>query len=338
MSHRSRRPVGRWLECLTVAVLIAAGQVPGTAEGAADAQPLHAISICILPFYTATSHASLDADLAPLLESDLAREPWVEVIPTKTVYEVCYAVQPPPWFVRGYWERGSGPSDAEVFVGLREHLLPRAWARFPADYYVMGRVISTGTRKNVVVEVTEGRSRRKAVLRSSRKAETPEGVPEALEQIASEIVSFLEPLWSIRNLEEIRKQYLARRCSLESAVRKAQAQADARPELLSLRVLLLSLYEENVETYGAQAAETSARIVEGWDTRDEAVTPLLERLGTDPFLVLCREQAKRGDWSGVEATCRLGMDKNPLRSTEYEKVRLQAQKNGESGRQVKEED
>lgn len=334
MTRRGKGRRGIWTGCLALVLLLAGAEV---AEGAAGSPPLHVIKICILPFYTSTSGAYPDADLAPLLEADLSREPWLEVIPTKTVYEVYYSVEPQPWLVKGYWERGRGPADAEVFVGLREHLLPRAWARFPADYYVMGRVISTGTRKTVVVEVTEKGTRREALFRSSKKAEREEQIPEALGQVASEIVAFLASRWSVRNLEEVRKEYLSRLCSLESAVKDAEEQVDAHPDLLALRVILLSLYEEDAETYGAQATDTAACIVDRWDTRDGAVTELVEKLGVDPFLVLCREQARRGDPSGAEA-CRLGMEKYPLRSAEYEKLWLEAQQGrGPAQKQAQEE-
>ena len=327
MSLRAKGQGGLWTGCLGAFLLLAGPQGAEAAEGAPGSRPLHVITICILPFYTSMSGPYLDADLAPLLEADLSRQPWLEVIPTKTVYEVCYSVQPQPWLVNGQWERGVGPADAEVYVGLRERLLPRARARFPADYYVMSRVISTGVRETVVVEVMEKGARREAVFRSSEQAETAEQIPEAIERVASEIVSFLEPGWSIRNLEEIRKQYLARLCSLASAVRKAEEQVDAHPGILSLRVLLLSLYEEDVATYAAQAADTAARIVDGWDTCDRQVTGLVEKLEVDPFLVLCREQAKAGSPSGADA-CRLGMEKYPLRAAEYEKLWLQKQKDG----------
>jgi len=294
-------------------------------EGATDSQPSYVISICILPFYTSTSRANWDTGLAPLLEADLATQPWLKLIPTKTVYEVCYEMQPQPWLVKGFWEQGRAPSDAEVFVGLRQHLLPRVSALLPADYYVWGRVISTGARKSIVVEVTEHRTRREPVLRSTKQAETEEGIPQALEHVAEEIVAFLEPGWLVRNLEETRKQVLAQLISLQTAVKKAEEHVKAHPETLALRVLLLSLYEENEEKYGSQARDAAADVVQAWDGSDKDVTGLAEKLGVDPFLVLCREQAKGNDWSGVQETCRLGQERYPLRSAEYEKWRLRAQ-------------
>jgi hypothetical protein len=282
------------------------------------------IRVCILPFYTSTAQASWDSDLAPLLESALSGRPWLEVVPTRTVYELCYEVQPQPWAVRGFWGPGYTPTDAEVFVTLRQRLLPRVRARFPADYYLWGRVITTGARKSIVVEVTERRTRTEPVLKASTLAETAEGLPEAVEEVAAEIVAFLQPRWLVADLEETRKEYLAQICSLPAAVKKAEEQVKAYPELLVLRVVLLSLYEEDTDAYGEEARKTAVTIAQAWDARDKNVTGLAEKLGVDPFLILCREEAKRGDWSGVENASRLGQERYPLRSAEYEKWQRRA--------------
>lgn len=313
--------------CLAVFFCLAWGAGTVAAEGATGySRSSDAIRICILPFYTSTVRASWDSNLGPLLEGALSRHPWMKVVPTRTVYDLCYEVQPQPWLVRGFWEEGRAPTDAEVFVGLRQRLLPRVKARFPADYYVWGRVITTGVRKTVFVEVTESRTRKETVLTSTRQAETAEAIPEALEEVAAEIAAFLEPGWLVANLEETRKEYLAQICSLSAAVKKAEEQVEAYPEMVALGVVLLSLYEENKEAYGKQAREKAADIAQAWDAQDKDVTGLAEKLGVDPFLILCREQAKGGDWSGVLETCRLGMEKYPLRSAKYEKWRLRAEK------------
>ena len=106
--------------------------------------PSDVVRVCILPFYLYASRASLDADLGPLLEADLSGIPWLELIPAKTVYEEVYELQPEPWFVNGFWGGDPGTRDAEVYVWLRQRLLQRARSRFPSDYYIVGRVISTG--------------------------------------------------------------------------------------------------------------------------------------------------------------------------------------------------
>ena len=64
---------------------------------------------------------------------------------------------------------------------------------------------------------------------------------------SAEILDFLEPRWSIRYLEEVRKQYLAQVRSLEGAVLESEEQVKAHPETVALRVVLLSLYEEDRE-------------------------------------------------------------------------------------------
>ena len=323
--------------CLVIVFCLAWGGALEKGKGTAYSEPSDVISICILPFYTPTSRPYWDTDLSPLLEADLAKHPWLKLIPSRTVYEVCYEVQPPPWLVRGYWEQDRTLTDAEVFVGLRHQLLPRVSSRLPADYYVWGRVVSTGARRSIVVEVTEDRIRREPVLRSAKQAQTVEAIPEALEQVADEIVAFLEPGWLVRTLEESRKRYLAQLVSLDSAVRQAEEQVKAHPEILALRVLLLSLYGENEEDYGNRARDAAADVIRVWDASDKEATGLADKLGVDPFLVLCRQQAKANDWSGVLETCRLGKEKVPLRSTEFDKWRLRAQDHLDAKQQQKED-
>jgi len=294
------------------------------ALAANESRPPHVIRMCILPFYTSASRASLDSDLGPLLEAGLSGNRWLELIPAKKVYEWTYELQPQPWLVKGIWEEGSDARDAEVFFWLRKRLLQKSRARFPADYQAIGRVISTGMRKTLVIEVIESGHSRNAVFTSTQGAESAEGIPEAMTRAAGEILDFLEPRWSVRYLKEVRKQYLAQLCSLEWAIRESEEQLEAHPETVALRVLLLSLYEEDRDRYARLAKNTAVELIHAWDTRDEDARRLTERLGVDPFMVLCREQAKEGDWPGVRETCELGRQKNPLGSAEYDDCQLRA--------------
>ncbi len=294
------------------------------ALAATESRAPYVIRMCILPFYTSASRASLDSDLGPLLEAGLAGNRWLELIPAKKVYEWTYELQPQPWLVKGIWEEGRDARDAEVFFWFRKRLLQKARARFPADYQAIGRVISTGMRKTLVIEIIESGHSRKAVFTSTQGADRAEGIPEAMTRASAEILDFLEPRGSVRYLKEVRKQYLAQIRSLEGAVRESEEQVKAHPETVALRVVLLSLYEEDRHRYAGLAKYTAVELIRLWDTRDEDEKRLTERLGVDPFLVLCREQAREGDWSGVQETCRLGQERNPLRSAEYEKWRLRA--------------
>jgi hypothetical protein len=294
------------------------------AYAATESSPPYVIRMCILPFYTSASRASLDSDLGPLLEAGLSGNRWLELIPAKKVYEWTYELQPQPWLVRGFWEEGSDARDAEVFFWLRKRLLQKSWARFPADYQTIGRVISTGMRKTLVIEIMESGHSRNAVFTSTQGADRAEGIPEAMTRASAEILDFLEPRWSVRYLEEVRKQYLAQMRSLEGAIRESEEQVKAHPEAAALRVVLLSLYEEDRDRYAGLARNTAVELIRLWEARGEDARRLTERLGVDPFLVLCREQAREEDWSGVEETCRLACERNPLRSAEYDKWRLRA--------------
>jgi len=296
------------------------------AHAATESRPPYVIRMCILPFYTSASRASLDSDLGPLLEAGLSGNRWLELIPAKKVYEWTYELQAQPWLVKGFWEEGSDARNAEVFFWLRKRLLQKSWARFPADYQAIGRVISTGMRKTLVIEIMESGHSRNAVFTSTQGADRAEGLPEAMTRASAEILDFLEPRWSVRYLEQVRKQYLAQMRSLEGAIRESEEQVKAHPETAALRVVLLSLYEEDRDRYAGLARNTAVELIRLWDARGEDEIRLTETLGVDPFLVLCREQAREEDWPGVEETCRLASEKNPLRSAEYDKWRLRATK------------
>ena len=283
-----------------------------------------AIRMCILPFYTSPSRASLDSDLGPLLEAGLSGNRWLELIPAKKVYEWTYELQPQPWLVKGIWEEGGDVRDAEAFFWLRKRLLQKSRARFPADYQAIGRVISTGTRKTLVIEIIESGHSRHAVFTSTQGADRAEGIPDAMMRASVEILDFLEPRWSVRYLEEVRKEYLGQMRSLDWAVRESEEQVKAHPETVALRVVLLSLYEEDEDRYGGIAKKTAVELIRMWDARHEDEKQLTQRLAVDPFLVLCRELAREGDWAGVEETCRLGRERNPLGSVEYDEWQLRA--------------
>ncbi|MGW8322634.1 MAG: hypothetical protein ACWGSD_13870 [Thermodesulfobacteriota bacterium] len=100
-------------------------------------------------------------------------------------------------------------------------------------------------RKPLVIEIMESGHSRNAVFTSTQGADRAEGLPEAMTCASEEILDFLEPRWSIRYLEEVRKQYLAQMRSLEGAIRESEEQVKAHPETAALRVVLLSLYEED---------------------------------------------------------------------------------------------
>ena len=76
--------------------------------------------------------------------------------------------------------------------------------------------------------------------------------------------------------------------------------------------------------YAGLAKDTAVELIRLWDVRGENDKRLAQRLGVHPFLVLCREQAREGDWSGVRETCRLGRERNPLCSVEYDEWQLRA--------------
>jgi hypothetical protein len=274
--------------------------------------------MCILPFYTSTSRARLDSDLGPLLEAGLSGRKWLELIPAKKVYEWTYELQPQPWLVKGIWNEGWGDRDAEVFFWFRKNLTQKARARFPADYQAIGRVISTGMRRTLVIEVIESGHRREAVFTTTQDAVSPEGIPDAIRRASGEILDYLEPRWAVRYVQEIRKQYMAQLRSLDGAVREAEEQVKAHPDTIELRVLLMSLYEEDQTSYASTGKETAVELVRVWETLDRAEKGLAQKLAVDPFLYLCQVRAAEGDWLGVREASRLGRERNPLRSAEYD--------------------
>jgi hypothetical protein len=325
MHRTAKRRVTLVAESLIVLLLLEWTLAMAAVEGAADSGPAYKIRMCILPFYTPAAGSPVDEDLAPLLESALSANGRLELIPPKIVYEVCRDIEQDPWLVKGLWEQGGDPQNAEAYFWLRNRWLQRARARFPADYYVSGRVIWTGTRQTVVVDVTEPGPRHEAVFSTAREAVTAEALPEALGQVAADIGGFLEPRWVRGYLEEVRKRYLAQLWSLDAALKETKRHADAHPGILSLRLFLLSLYEEDPQTYGARARQTATEVVRDWDAGDEEIRHYVQKLGVDPFLVLCREQARQGDWASVLETCQLGLEKYPLGAPEYRRWQDRAQ-------------
>ena len=208
--------------------------------------------------------------------------------------------------------------------GSAKRLLQKSRARFPVDYQAIGRVISTGMRKTLVIEIIESGHSRQAVFTSTQGADRPEGIPEAMTLAAEEILDFLEPRWSVRYLEEVRKQYLAQVRSLEAAVRESEEQVKAHPETVALRVVLLSLYEEDRDRYAGLARDTAVELIRLWDARHEDEKRLTQRLGVDPFLVLCREQAREERLVRRPGDLSTRLERNPLGSSEYDKWRLRA--------------
>ena len=135
---------------------------------------------------------------------------------------------------------------------------------------------------------------------------------------SGEILDYLEPRWAVRYVQEVRKQYMAQMRSLEGAVKEAEEQVKAHPETVALRIVLLSLYDEEPETYAGAGKQTAAELIRAWETLDRTEMGLAHRLTVDPFLFLCQVQATEGDWLGVRETSRLGRERNPLRSAEYD--------------------
>jgi hypothetical protein len=266
----------------------------------------------------------VSSDLSPLLEASLCQEPWIRLISARTVYERVYKLD--PWLAKGIWEDSEERGSAEVYFQLRERWIRRTGARLPAEYVILGRVIPTGERKNFIFEVLRSAPPPEVLFRTSRATERDEEIPEAVDQIAGEIQGYLQLPWSRRYMEGILRKYLAQLCSLEVAVREAEQQVLAHPENLVFRLLLLTLCVEKPGAYGGRILEEAAHVVRSLDPWDEALNRLIGELGTDPFLILCQELARRNDWQGVLRTSFLGMEKHPLGAGAYRKWQARAER------------
>jgi hypothetical protein len=275
--------------------------------------------VCILPIFDTGTDPVPRADLAPLLEAYLAKDPWLEIIPSRKVYERLYEVEGDPWLVKGVWEDRRRPAEAESYTWLYERWLLKAKVRFPSDYYIVCEILSTGTRRNVVARLVSGTRPEQTVFTSLGDAATEEGIPAALEKTAAEIRGFLVQERSQSALREIRRRYLAQLLPLPAAVEEAEEALAARPESNELRILLLSFYAEDRSAYGDRLLKLAGEIARAWEGMEPGARQMSYELGIDPFLVLCEEQERRGDWHGVLDTARMGMQRHPLRSSEYER-------------------
>jgi hypothetical protein len=287
--------------------------------------------LCILPFYDTAFGTLVRSDLGSLLEAYLAKSPWLELVPAGRVYEKTYEVEGDPWLVKGIWEDGREPTDAETYTWLRERWVMRAKARFPADYYVTGKVVATGRKRNVIVDLMKSTVPDKVVFTFLGEAATAEELPQALETIAEDLRGFFQRQRSEAYLKGLHRKRLAQLCPLNAAVKEAEKAVEANPESPSLRILLLSFYAEDRSAYGDQVLLLAGEIARAWDPGDTHTKELSYQLGIDPFLLLCEEQEKRDDWEGVLEAARLGIERHPLRSAEYTKWEEKAEERLRAG-------
>jgi hypothetical protein len=254
-----------------------------------------------------------------LLEAYLAKDPSLEIVPARRVYERLYEVEGDPWLVKGVWEDRRNSGEAESYTWLHERWLLKAKVRFPSDYYVVCEILSAGTKRNVVARLVSGTRPEQCVFTSLSEAETEEEIPAALEKAAAEFRAFLGQDRSQVALREIRRRYLAQLLPLSAAVEVAEKALAARPESNEPRLLLLSLYAEDRSAYGDRLLGLAAEAARAWEGMEPGTKEFSYELGVDPFLLLCEEQERKGDWHGVLDTARMGMKKHPLRSSEYER-------------------
>ncbi len=276
------------------------------------------IRVCVLPFVAFEPTETLRRDLAVLVETRLAGRDWIELIPVETTYEPFYEMSSDPWLIKGIWdERGEG-REAEAYFGMRRRWLEKVEARFPSDYLVLGNLLQVGGKRILQVEVIASGTER-AAYEDAGEVMEPSKITKAVETLAEGVATYLLRRHRESVLAGLRGLYWGRICSLEAAVAEAEAITAEYPRDASFRMHLLSLYEEAPSRYGGRAARTAAAILRLWPEQDGPLKGLMDKLGVDPFLVLCRTRAAKGDWRGVKETCRRAIEKNPLRATEYER-------------------
>ena len=280
------------------------------------------IRVCVLPFLLPGSYESRRQDLAPLLEAHLAACPYVDVAPAKVFRERQEDVD--LLWGKGAWKEGSEQRRAEVYFGMRDRWLERAGGCLASDFVAWGRVISTGEKRSLLVEVFRKTTPSEILFSAVESTDGDGEIPQGLLRISQHVCGYLEGEWSGLCMEEIRGQYLGRLCSLEAAVQAGGELVQAYPEALRLRVELLSLCKEAEVDYHREIVEQAAWIVRLLKSGDREVTALFAQLNVDPFEILCRDQADRGDWSGVLETSRLGLDKNAIQTRTYRVWRTRA--------------
>ena len=277
------------------------------------------LRVCILPLFLQTAETiSGYEDLSPLLEAYLGEDARLELIPARRVREQVVGVD--PWLGRAGWSGPGGPGgpeSVETWFRLYERWTERVRVQVDADYYLEGRVVSTGRVRTVTLDLLRAALHRDVVFRSARSAAGEGDLPGVLGQMAGEIRGFLGGRWSHRYVEQVRRDYLARVVSLPEALRRIDAQVEAYPGDSYLRVFLLSMLLEDEEAHGARIVETAARTAQSLDPADTEAAGLFAELNVDPFLVLCRLHADRGEWEDVVEASRLGLEKHRLRSRDY---------------------
>ncbi|MEW6441359.1 MAG: bacterial transcriptional activator domain-containing protein [bacterium] len=290
-------------------------------QAASDICPAVKVRVCVLPIFLRTSE-EVPEDLAPLLAACLRRDPHLEVSSTGTRLEGSYEAA--PWGWKADWADNKGTGQGQVYFDLREKWLLRARAASPADLYVWGKVLSTGSMRSIAVEVLDAASPPGVMFTDAQEAASEEEIPQTLRRIADEIGARVETEWLVRCAQEARGQYLARLVSLETAVGSLRKLLDSRPDLLPVRALLLGLCAESPDVYVGELQTEAAELVRLFDVRDRRTSGLLAQLDLDPFDLLCRAQAARNDWAAVLDTCRLGLEKYPLRERVYRTWQVRA--------------
>lgn len=306
-------------------VLVAGRQVgAGTNDfGQSSSSGVDSVRVCICPFAPdVVVGANRGKELAFLLQVYLEQQGGIECVPVKEVYHTFWDMD--PLFMRSDLSTGRQENTGAVYFQLRERLLKRISIRYPSDYYVQARVVPTGQRWSLPLEVLCSALPRRVVFTSVKEVERAEEIPQALQGLAEDIGRFFREGHAEESMARIQKQYLAQEYPLAIAVEKALDLVNQDPDRLSLRVWLLSFYMDDSLVYEAQIGAEAGKIVRTLEPEDDEVKQLFGRLAVNPFTILCRERARKHDWPGVLQACELGMIKYPLHNTEYKKWQTRA--------------
>ncbi len=246
--------------------------------------------LAVFPFKD-TQSGRLEMKTSQLLEIDLGKHDFIEIVPLDIESNMIYEMEP------SYMWTGieGGKKQGGILWNIRSEVIEELRAGRDVSYLLFGSMAKTGKQWSLDVYLTRTMNTT-PVFSVSKTGSADEEIPEMLKGISLEIADWLKKESVLGEAEEDIRRYMGHMLSHSEVLQKMQKNVSSYPDSIPLRALLLDLYLKEKVQYRDQVMEEGLTIINFFDPSDGKDIRYLLSLNLDPFGVVAEVYEEKKDW------------------------------------------
>ncbi len=250
------------------------------------------VRLVVFPFSN-TQLQALDMHLASVLNSELLKYSFIEVIPVEVVRQKLLDIEPALMWTG---DEG-GVREGGIYWRINSKVVETVHQSGFADYYVYGDYSEFGSQWRIKASISKSSAsmpEESFLLHGSSEEE----IADKLIELAEKIKLWLNSVYVLNQAENAIRDFMGKLISYDRSVRKIASLVKTKPDLIPLRALLLDLYIKE-EANNSKAVDEGLNLINLYNHIKEDDIRYILSLSLDPFEVVARSYEEEGEWSKV---------------------------------------